>query len=261
MKIPFLKQPDPLLSIGYKSDQKGILNRYLREKNNWQEHLNKSADYIIRFCEQIPEESKIVILGSGWLLDLPMDYLVNKFKLIYLVDVLHPIQVKHKLRDKTNVIFIEKDITGYATDVLKIINEPQQTDILVSLMNLTCLNVLEDLQYDAILSVNILTQLDSILCDFIVSKKYFPDGKLIKFQKKLQLEHLKLLTTRPSCLISDVEEVFLNRNNSIAFKSDSLKVDWPNGRHSESWNWKFDSNYLYHSRYKTNLSVKAIMLF
>jgi hypothetical protein len=122
-------------------------------------------------------------------------------------------------------------------------------------------NVLEEMQYDVILSVNVLTQLDSILCDFITSKKYFPNEKLIHFQKKLQSEHLKLLSAKPSCLISDVKEVFTNRNNSIAYITDSLKVDWPSGLHSESWNWIFDSNYSYHPRYKTNLSVKAEMLF
>jgi hypothetical protein len=261
MRFPFFKHSDPLHDIGYKSDQQGIMNRYLREKDNWQEHLKKSSDYIIRFCEQITAESKIAILGSGWLLDLPIDYLVNKFKFLYLVDVLHPAQAKHVLRETSNVLFIEKDITGYAADVARILNDSQQVDILDSLLGLNHVNVLSGLQYDVILSINVLTQLDSILCDFITSKKYFPNEQLIHFQKKLQQEHLNLLSSRPSCLISDVKEVFTYRNNSIAFTTDSLKVDWPSGRHSESWNWIFDSNYSYHPRYKTNLSVKAEMLF
>jgi hypothetical protein len=261
MKLPFFKPSDPIQAIGYKADQKGIMNRCIREKNNWIVHLKNSSDYIIRFCEQVPADSTIAILGSGWLLDLPIDYMVNKFKLIYLVDILHPIQVKHKLRDKPNVIFIEKDLTGYVNDVARIVSESKETNIMDSLMNLTHVNMLSEIKYDAILSVNILTQLDSLLCDFITSRIFFPDEKLIQFKKKLQIEHLNLLSARPSCLISDVQEVYLYRNNSVAFTTDSLKVDWPIGLHSESWNWIFDSNYLYNARYKTNLSVKAEMFF
>ena len=261
MKIPFLDQSDPLRVIGYKADQEGIMSRYLREKNNWQEHLQKSSDYITRFCAQIPADSTLAILGSGWLLDLPLDFLLNKFKLIYMVDICHPLQVRHRLRDATNVVFIEKDLTGYAADVAKIVKKSKQVDILDSLLNLNYVNVLSGMQYDAILSANLLTQLDSILCDFMTSKKYFSNGQLINFQKKLQLDHLNLLSTKPSCLISDVKEIFTYRNNSIAFATDSLKVEWPVGTHSENWNWIFDSNYSYHPRYKTILSVKAEMLF
>ena len=162
---------------------------------------------------------------------------------------------------KLNVIFIEKDLTGYANEVARIVKGSPKADILDALMNLHYVNALAGMQYDVILSVNLLTQLDSILCDFITSKKYFPEEKLIHFQKKLQLEHLNLLSTKPSCLISDVQEIFTYRNYSTAFTTDSLKIDWPAGRNSESWNWMFDSNYSYHPRYKTILSVKAEMLF
>jgi hypothetical protein len=248
-------------AIGYKADQLGIMNRYTREKNNWTQHLKNSSDYIIRFCDQLPSNSNIAVLGSGWLLDVPIEYLYSKFKLVYLIDMLHPAQVQHKLSGIENLIFIEKDITGYATDVARIVNESKQIDVISSLVNLPHVNVLSEIPFDAILSVNILTQLDSLLCDFISSKKYYPAEQLIHFQKKLQSEHLNLLSSRPSCLISDVQEVFCNRNNSIAFITDSLKVDWPVGAHSESWNWIFDSNYSYHPRYKTNLSVKAEMFF
>jgi hypothetical protein len=261
MRISFLKPPSPLDSIGYKSDQKGIIKRFLREKDNWQEHLKKTSNYIIQFCEKIPPDSRLAILGSGWLLDLPVDYLVKKFKLIYMVDVLHPMQIKHKFRASASLIFIERDLTGYAAQVSGLVRKSSQTDILNSLSNLNRVNVMSGMDYDVILSVNVLTQLDSILCDFITSKKYFKSEQLINFQKKLQQEHLNLLTSKPSCLISDVREIFLDRNNSIAYSTDTLKVDWPLGQHSESWNWNFDSNYSYNHRYKTNLSVKAEMFF
>lgn len=260
MKLPFFQPENPLHAIGYKADQEGIMNRCIREKNNWKEHLKNTSEYIIKFCELLPPDSSIAILGSGWLLDVPIDYLLKKFHRIYLVDMCHPIQVKHKYKDKPNIIFVEKDLTGYAAEVVRIAANPKPGDIINALMNLQYVNVLADIECDALLSVNILTQLDSLLCDYVSSKNYFPAEQLNNFKKKIQAEHLKLLSTKPSCLISDVEEVFLQRNNTVAFTSDTIKVDWPQGSHSKAWNWIFDSKYMYDPRYKTNLSVKAVML-
>ena len=261
MKIPFLQPENPLQAIGYKADQEGIMNRCIREKNNWKEHLKNTSEYIIKFCELLPVDSSIAILGSGWLLDVPVDYLLSKFCRIYLIDMCHPIQVKHKYKDKPNIIFVEKDLTGYASVVVKVATNPKHGNIITALMNLQCVNVLADIECDAFLSVNILTQLDSLLCDYISSKNYFPAEQLNNFKKKLQVEHLKLLSAKPSCLISDVQEVFLQKNNTVVFREDTLTIRWPQGSYSENWNWVFDSKYTYHPRYKTNLSVKAEMLF
>jgi len=261
MKIPFFKSGNYLDDIGYKADQEGIMSRCIREKNNWKEHLKNSSDYIIKFCEQLPADSAIAVLGSGWLLDVPIEYLMEKFSRIYLIDMYHPVQIKHKYKDKTKLVFLEKDLTGYAFEVGRIANNSDKLHILDALDKLQPTEVLADIKYDALISVNILTQLDSLLCDYISSINYFPAEKLNTFQQKLQSEHLKLLSGRPACLISDVEEIFLTRKNVVAFRENTLAVHWPLGSYSQSWNWVFDSKYMYHPKYKTNLSVKAEMLF
>src|SRR5664279_4559157 len=152
MKLPFFQPENILHAIGYKADQEGIMNRCIREKNNWKEHLKNTSEYIIKFCDLLPAGSSIAILGSGWLLDVPIDYLLKKFSRIYLVDMCHPIQVKHKYKDNPNIIFVEKDLTGYASEVVGIVTNPKQVNIIDSLMNLNYVNVLADIECDALLS-------------------------------------------------------------------------------------------------------------
>ncbi len=54
----------------YISDQKGILNRYLAEGNNWEAHLEKTRGFITGCLEKNKPET-VAVLGSGWLLDIP----------------------------------------------------------------------------------------------------------------------------------------------------------------------------------------------
>lgn len=58
------------------SDQQGIINRYLREKDVWNEHLENSKSFITG-CLKKRMARNILILGSGWLLDLPAPMLMS----------------------------------------------------------------------------------------------------------------------------------------------------------------------------------------
>ena len=84
------------------SDQEGIMNRYLREKDHWDLHLNRTKKFILdSFIKK--ERRSVAVLGSGWLLDLPLNELVNRFEKILLVDINHPAQIRNKVRSYNNV--------------------------------------------------------------------------------------------------------------------------------------------------------------
>ena len=103
--------------MGYLSDQKGIINRYLRERGGWDSHLYRCRDYILRSVDQIKPDV-ISILGSGWLLDVPLEELADAGIMINLVDINHPPQVRRKASRFKNVSLIENDITGGLTDII-----------------------------------------------------------------------------------------------------------------------------------------------
>ncbi len=100
-----------LRRMGYLSDQNGILNRYLDEPDAWEEHLQNSSDFILKSLnDRNPDH--VTVLGSGWLLDLPLEGIYSRCKSISLVDINHPPQVLHQIRKYPGVIPVKADITG-----------------------------------------------------------------------------------------------------------------------------------------------------
>jgi len=99
--------------MGFLRDQEGIMNRYLREKGNWDPHLNHSKEFILR-CFRDDRIQTVAVLGSGWLLDVPLDEMAKRFSTIYLVDIRHPPQIRKKVEPMSRVRLIEADLTGGA---------------------------------------------------------------------------------------------------------------------------------------------------
>jgi hypothetical protein len=97
--------------MGYLSDQRGIINRLLREENGWDIHLENSRIFILKHA--IREDCKrIGILGSGWLLDVPMDEITRQAHQVYLYDIYHPAQVMHLTNKYEGVELVQADLTG-----------------------------------------------------------------------------------------------------------------------------------------------------
>ena len=71
--------------LGFYKDQQGILTRYLHEQSSWNEHLTNTKNFILEAVSSRHLES-IAILGSGWLLDIPVMELARSVKnWIYLI--------------------------------------------------------------------------------------------------------------------------------------------------------------------------------
>ena len=85
-----------LKNMHYVADQQGIIERYLKEAESWASHLENTKRAIIESAEN-KKKDNCAILGSGWLLDVPIEYLCQHFKKVYLFDVVHPTQIKHKM--------------------------------------------------------------------------------------------------------------------------------------------------------------------
>src|SRR5210317_1415141 len=84
-----------LRKMGYLADQQGIIDRYLRERGGWDSHLLKCREYILDKVNKLAI-SDITILGSGWLLDVPLEELSGLCNKITLIDIHHPRQVRKR---------------------------------------------------------------------------------------------------------------------------------------------------------------------
>jgi hypothetical protein len=87
-----LRKAQRTRQLGLNSGQMGIYNRYLREHEGWEKHLKKSREAILAAIDAAKPKS-ICILGSGLLLDVPIDAILSKGINLTLVDVDHPKQI------------------------------------------------------------------------------------------------------------------------------------------------------------------------
>ena len=242
-----------LRRMDYISDQKGILRRFLREREEWNSHLTNAGEFILEVLDK-HSFNQIVLLGSGWLLDFPIEKVSKLVKKITLVDVYFPSQIQRKVRNFENVECLALDVTGGYIEAVYDALRNSKTDFKTPKLTSPSIN-LED--GNMIISLNILNQLDILLVDYIKSKTNLSDAETLALRKHLQEDHLNLLRPHPFILISDCEELLINTQGKIIESRDLIFTELPKTSVSKEWEWKFDSHGLYNPDSDTRMKVKA----
>ena len=243
--------------MGFISDQEGIMNRYLRESSNWESHLQKTRDFI-QYSFLDTQIESVAVLGSGWLLDVPIEVLISRFKRVYLVDIHHPAQIRKKTSSMENIQLVEADLSGGVVEQLwQVIRKKPVPDAAHLLKEISFSRPLSHLNFDALISVNLLNQLDIILCDYLTKHAYFQQEALQPFRSAIQDFHLQWISETPGCLISDVREINEDKEGQSTSKS-LLHTYLPDGFRSDAWTWDFDSSGTYRTKTLTRMEVKAL---
>ena len=248
-----------LRKFGFKHDQEGIINRYLREEEGWNEHLNKTKEFILQAAEN-KKKNTVVILGSGWLLDVPIEQLSETFEKVILVDVVHPRQIIHKVKNWQNVEIIQTDITGLVMSVYNTLKQKNTSKKQLSAITPDYDDFLVDAikNADFVASVNLLNQLDILICDYIKRFNIYNDGEIELFRKQIQANHLQLLPSNKTALITDYEELNLNEKDDIIKRKRLIYNELPGKKDVLKWKWGFDSKKTYHTNCKTVFKVMAV---
>ena len=251
-------KPDPMIRrMGFIRDQEGIMNRYIRERSSWDIHLENTKKFILDSF-QGNHGKVLAVLGSGWLLDVPLEKLSGRFDRVLLVDIHHPVQIRKKVIQYPNVELICADLSGSAIQqVWEITHQSGNMKCSTPLNELKLTYPIGDLNPDLFVSVNLLNQLDILLCDYLMKSDYFQQEELNRFRKRIQQFHLEWITQKPGCLISDIREHNRDHNGKETSKS-LLYTDLPKGIRFLNWNWKFDTHQTYHPGMKTWMEVQAV---
>ncbi len=232
-----------LKKLGFLADQKGIVNRYLVEAG-WKKHIERTQNFIVNSLKDCDFKT-VSILGSGWFLDIPIEFLLEHFEKIYCFDVNHPRQITHKYRKESKIEFIDADITGGLIDKFYQLKQITKSDIpLVQPSNIE----------GVVVSLNLLSQLDNLLFGY----SNFTDGDEVKIRKQIQQNHLKFLSHIPHLLISDYEEVYLNDEGKKIDNKPTIFATLPKNKNFEKWTWQFDTQKTYKNNCKTELKVIAL---
>jgi len=245
-----------LRKFGFKKDQQGIISRYIRESGGWENHIKNTKEYILKSAVK-KEQKTCVILGSGWLLDVPIDELSQLFDKVKLIDIVHPTQITHKVKKFENVEVIETDITGFIETVYQFMKKSKKTKLGLNKIEAVYTDSwFNDMKNtDFVVSVNILNQLDILICDFINTFDIYKEQEILEFRKIIQQNHLNALPKGKSCLITDYKELRLD-DNDIEIESKALvHIDLPKTSSLKKWQWAFDMSKTYHKDFKTVFKV------
>jgi hypothetical protein len=200
-------------------EQSGIIKRYLHQRENWMHHLEQTRNFIQQKLEPIDAKS-VAVLGSGWLLDIPVEFLVEKFQRIYLVDLAHPPQILKKWENLSAIAFLELDVTAR-------FHQLQLKSFGTSAPEWP-------FEADVIISANLLSQLAELPLDYI--DKRLSNNILAEIQK----QHLtKLSASRYSILITDVAEIQYNGNGNT--RKELIFAELPIKSPEKKWVWHFES--------------------
>jgi hypothetical protein len=228
-----------LTRLGYYNYQNGLIYRLISQDDGWESHLKNCRRVILKALDMYKPE-KVTVLGSGWLLDLPFAELVERTTKICLVDIVHPPDVIRQVEAFRNVELIEQDITGGLIE--EIWNKRRKYNFFNPFHSLDDIIVPEYKQVDdpgLVISLNILTQLESLLIRFINRRSKIKEEEINIFRTEIQKKHIDFLTKHKSVLITDYEEVITNRLGSIK-TIPTLLADLPPFQLKEVWTWNFD---------------------
>ncbi len=247
-----LKEVWALCYLGYRGNHFGIIRRYLSHTKEWGSHLEKCKRYIQTWAKEQTTRD-VCVLGSGWLLDIPVDHLLEKFEKVFLVDLVHPRQVKRKYEDKPNIHFVQADITGgliFKTGQLYRAIKGQEPWPNAEYPFL-------DYTTASLASINLLSQLAFPISRFMKKRYKLSREEEQTINQFIQQQHLHLLKKYPSCLISDHEEIIVKNGGNEKIQEPLLDIYWPDGQDLENWTWAFDTRKTYYPNAQRYLKVKA----
>ncbi len=224
--------PPHLRRMGYLSEVIGIKRRYQRCQTAWIPHLQQTRSIIREGIRQCTSHRKAIVLGSGQLLDIPLEDLAAAFREVILVDLIHPWSTRWAQRRFPNVRMVSADVTNTVDAVFKI---RRPTTELVQRGNPNFMQ--HDAEVDYVASVNLLSQLPFIPLGYLQRNEFIDDRVAHELAVGLIQDHLAYLQSFPCCvsLIADLRRLKLNGGTVLEDLSALHDFNFPWAGHE--WEW------------------------
>ena len=239
--------------VGYLQGQLGIKVRHRQCRRAWQPHLERTKTAILSAIQKCPQRRTAVILGSGRLLDVPLQELSRQFQQVVLVDAVHPLGAYVLALWYRNVRLVRADVTGTAERLIRVANQPE-----VPLPEATPELFCDDKDVDYVASVNLLSQL-AYLPGIYLERGKRPEIDVERYSHSLLQSHLNYLHRLPGIvtLVTDVEKLVVDQRGKITERIDILHgVTLP--KWGEEWIWNHVPLHLLSQEFSYDRRVIAI---
>lgn len=218
---------------GHLTQQVAIWARHKRHSAAWEPHLARCKALALAAARACPKGARrtALVLGSGLLLDVPLDEFSTLFERVVLADMAFVPEVRAKARSLGNVEVLQTDLTGCLDRLPEALGEPRPDHGLTGLAGLAAHLPGLDFAYSA----NLLSQLP------LFALAALPSG--LEQERRTELavalvrQHLDGLSALdcPACLVTDVTERGL-RQGAVDYEADLLFGVDP-GLAGETWVW------------------------
>ncbi len=226
--------------------QRGIARRYYANREGWDRHCAHTKECILSFAKR-NRLSQLTLLGSGWLLDVPLEELLACGITVTLCDIAHPPQVQEKYSARDGVNLQTIDITGGLV-ALTGRKAMRKEELLAQLKALAPQHIVLPYSH-AVVSVNLLSQLA-----YPLQEKY--DHLYAEAANIVQEQHLELLKRFPMALcISDIKEEHYRLVDGAY--TGCIQTVYAQVGKGKEWVWKFDRNGSYSPGERVDLLVHA----
>jgi hypothetical protein len=245
--------------MDYYNYQQGLIVHHLNEEGTWNTHLRNCRNFILKSLD-FYKPSVVTVLGSGWLLDLPLNEMNDLVSKVILVDIVHPPEVKSQVATLKGVFLREEDVTGGL--IKQVWEKASGRTFFNKLRSIKEIKVAEyqpSFESGLIISLNILTQLESLLLEFLRKRTKADNESFLQFRKEIQTSHISFLKKNNSVLITDISEIITERNGQIIEKP-SVLTDLPDSKFREEWTWDFESRNPDYYNKRSVFNVLALVL-
>jgi hypothetical protein len=225
--------------LGYYEYQHGFILRHLRQNEGWNSHLERCRSFIMKAVE-IYKPVRITVLGSGWLLELPLAEMLEKVNKVLLVDIIHPPEVVRQVSNLPGVELKREDVSGGLID--EVWRKTSSIPFFRRLRSLDDIMVPEyvpDYDPGMVISLNIMTQLEVLPVKRLEKKSKVTDSEINLFRKLIQEKHIDFLKKNKSVLITDKSERYIDKSGNVSEKQTAI-ANLPEGQYREEWTWDFD---------------------
>ncbi|HAM11200.1 MAG: hypothetical protein A2X05_06850 [Bacteroidetes bacterium GWE2_41_25] len=245
--------------MGYYDYQNGLIYRHLNQESGWDSHLKHCRDYIMKTVD-LYKPDKVTVLGSGWLLELPIAEILEKTGKVCLIDIIHPPEVISQAGKISNVELIESDLTGGLIE--EVWNKVHSYSVFSKPDSIEGIIIPEfkpESDPGMIISLNIITQLETMLVRYLKRKARIGEEEMSRFRKTVQNRHIDFISKHRSMLITDCEEIITKRSGEVN-KTSTLLAAIPSFKDKEEWTWNFDSKGADYYSSRSVMRVLAVTL-
>ncbi|MCU0408887.1 MAG: hypothetical protein MUD02_08060 [Bacteroidales bacterium] len=245
--------------MGFYDYQSRLIYRHAGQEGGWDSHTSNCRSFILDAVGRL-SPGTVTVLGSGWLLELPVAEIIESVDRLFLVDIVHPPDLVAQAAAHEKITLVEQDVTGGL--IREVYDKMKGYSVFRKRRDLSDISIPSyepGFEPGLVISLNILTQMEALLVDYIRKRSSVSEDEFIIFRKAIQQNHLGFLSRHSSLLISDTQEVFTGSGGDTETVK-TLLVPLPEGSIKEDWTWDFDLKGSDSYTRKSIMNVTAIVL-